>query len=125
MNSSPAYRTEDGYIIPQLFCANLGVIGNIDEVAQQAPQEEIQEAVIVDDRPELKASQKMIDGIKAMNKTSMNGALYGAAIGLLAAMVFKKNKVLFTATGAVVGYAFGKSYYKTKTTNAKHFKVGE
>lgn len=109
LNYLEVFKTTDGFTIPQKNAMILSSAGTYD------PNQEIQEAEIVtNEQPKVLATTKtMIKGLGERNKYSINGALAGAAVGLIFAMAKQKNKYMYTALGAVAGFAIGNMYAKS------------
>lgn len=109
LNYLEVFKTVDGFTVPTKNAMVIGSAGTFD------PNQEITDAEIVtSEQPNVLAPTKaMIKGLGERNKYSINGALAGAAVGLIFAMAKQKNKYMYTALGAVAGFALGNMYAKS------------
>ena len=90
----------------------------MDEEPSQ--KEELQDAVVIDDKKATaEKASSIVKDVAKRNKASIHASLAGAGIGLIFAMLTKKNKYLFTAIGAVAGYAIGDMYSKQTQNDNK------
>lgn len=117
-NYVEVFKTPDGYMIP-MHCVSIQGPINSNKTAMN---EDIQDAVIIEDnnyvdKKSINKASKMMNmtgGIfdtSKKTKSAINGGVYGAAAGLIYALVKGKNKYLFLTIGAVGGYILGTAYH--------------
>lgn len=120
------FKTPDGYMIPMHCVSIQGAINN----KRRSPEDEIQEAVIIDESSYInpktvnKAAKMAnmsgsIFDTTTKTKSAINGGIYGAAAGLIYALVKGKNKYLFLTIGAVGGYILGTAYHNYINDDSK------
>lgn len=120
-----ALKTQDGYIIPEPFLNVIGEVkgGSRQQKANKETQyEDIEDAEIIEDEKEEKSIVNVFESLKASNivtnnslksKRVVNFALGGAAIGLVYAMLKRKNKLIVSTLGAITGGIVG-NYVSSK-----------
>ena len=127
-----ALKTKEGYIIPESFLNVIGAVGKTNsKPVKDAYYEEIQEAEIVDDENDSRQKGKILikNGGKIsdlvaksskQSKSTVNFALYGTGIAVVAALLMQKNKFAFGVMGALIGGMIGNYYGKlTENENEK------
>ena len=111
-----ALKTKEGYIIPEPFLNILGEVNSKSGQNNNTQSNEIEYAEVVEDKSEDKSVSSVIKSMKAADiisttsiksKRVVNFALFGAAIGLVYAMMKNGNKLLSISVGAAGGGVIG------------------
>lgn len=109
LNYVPVYKTKDGYIIQREKVVVLGVV---------PPKEEIPQAEVVEDKPMSKPNielpNELVKNQVSKTKYQMRGAMIGAGVFLIYAMMKGKNKLMLASLGAVAGGFAGNMYSQSK-----------
>jgi hypothetical protein len=109
-------KTREGYIIPK---------ENLNIFPAKSNFNAIQEAEVINENPRTINQNPnvqtkpltLVNDIKSTSKTTINGAMVGALIGVVYAMIKSKNKLVFASIGAAGGGFVGNKYTKLfKTT---------
>jgi len=130
-----ALKTRDGFIIPEPF---LNVIGAVDSGEKRgnsasSNSNEVQYAEVVEEEKGEKSNgaksfMKAYESMKASDiikrgaitsKHAVNFAVGGALVGVVYAMLKGKNKMIFSAIGAIGGGFIGNYYGKKIKENEK------
>jgi hypothetical protein len=120
-NYVPVIKTTEGFIVPESH------INIIAKVGTSKPKD-FQEAKVVEDVDLLSGEQKsnikkvtesfsknFAISAKNESKTTVNGAMIGAGIGLIYALMKGQNKLVYSGIGGLIGGYIGKAYHKKQS----------